>query len=237
MKWELEDNTQEAFQFLMLGAGIVLAIKALVIGAGYLFDSGTGSQIEQITSLYRANYLLSEKNVIVIGGMELFGRLAVAFLLSIGTGITGSLIGLIIAKTVRRSALSFAVAGARFGLVITGSIVLYSALFLPPSSVVISDQGALFRSRISIADAISIPFTAQEVHVSWSEVRSVVHEQIPMEMQACGIIDRVVLIQNGTKRIFVEGRPQGSNCMEAIAAAQERSRTLIVMLTEEYLRQ
>ena len=235
MKWELEDNTQEAIQFLMLGAAIVLAIKALVVGVDLLFDENTGSELGQIAAFHRKSFILSGRDVIVVGGMDLFGRLAVAFLLSIAAAVVGSLIGLLIARGSGKPFLPTTVGGARFGLVIVGATALYSALFLPPSTVQISSEGTMFRSRIAIADAISIPFTLDRYEIPWQQVDSVVHRQIDLDDRACGVIDRVELITNGNAITILEEIPEGSDCARSRSITRENSRELIELLYTNYL--
>ncbi len=235
MKWELEDNTQEAIQFLMLGAAIVLAIKALVVGVDLLFDESTASELGQIAAFHRKSFILSGRDVIVVGGMDLFGRLAVAFLLSIAAAVAGGLIGLLIARGAGRPYLPTSVGGARFGLVIVGATALYSALFLPPSTVQISNEGAVFRSRIAIADAISIPFTLDRHEIPWQQVDSVMHRKIDLHDRACGVIDRVELITNGNATTILEEIPEGSDCAGSRSIAQESSLELIELLYTNYL--
>ena len=81
MRIRLDDNAQEAFQFLVLGAGGLLLMRVLYHGVeGTLLAPDETSPLEQAIAVFRDGYLLREHNLLVTGGSGIGGRLAMAFL-------------------------------------------------------------------------------------------------------------------------------------------------------------
>src|SRR5690606_14938312 len=117
MRAKLEDNTQEALQFLLLGGAIVLGIRLLIAGADHLIGGSGDAALQDVISDHRRGFLLPANNW-TIGAAAIEGRLAMALLLSIGGGILFSLIGASIAAIAGRRTIPAAVIAARWGLVI-----------------------------------------------------------------------------------------------------------------------
>lgn len=235
MKLKLEDNTQEAFQFLMLGAAIVLVIRALIAGIGLWLESGTSHELADAVSAYRNSYLLHKGNVIVIGGMDIFGRLSFAFLLAVIAGILGSIIGAGIAKLLKRSSLSAAVQGARFGLLIVFAVATYSALFLPARAVELTDEGALFLERPSLPGGSSFPLPAKSELITWDRVKDLQLHSRAEGIQGCGVHEEVILRSDQRQRIVAVAIPSGNDCDQAIGEAQGNAERLIKAIERKFL--
>ncbi|MDQ3101028.1 MAG: hypothetical protein M3R08_06550 [Bacteroidota bacterium] len=234
MKLKLEDNTQEAFQFLLLGAAIVLIVRAAIAGIGLWLESGSESALIEATAAYRNNFLLNNRNVIVIGGMDLFGRLSVALVLSIGAGIAGSLIAAGIARAFNRPMLPAAVLGARFGLIITLAITIYSGLFLPARSAELSDQGMRIIDRRSLPGGLSVPFSGNEELIQWKEI-SHLEQRSGSENTGCGVREEVLLHSDQAGRTIASEIPSGKDCDQAIAVAKRNGKILMEAITKTYL--
>src|SRR5690606_26742349 len=117
MRAKLEDNTQEALQFLLLGGAIVLGIRLLIAGAEHLIGGSSDAVLQEAITYHRTGWLLPA-TYWTIGAAAIEGRLAMALLLSIGAGILFSLIGAALAAITGRRPIPAAVIAARWGLVI-----------------------------------------------------------------------------------------------------------------------
>ena len=235
MKWELEDNTQEAIQFLALGAWIVLMVRALVGGIVLLLESGSVNELADATLPYRNSYLLANSQLVVIGGMNVFGRLAFALLISSLAAIGASLIATVVARAFGRNRLSFAVSVARVVLIFTAAIGIYSALFLPPRSASVGDNGITFSTRPALAGELSFPWPATEEFIPWEDVHGLEYRQIAIGGKACGVQEGIFVRSVKAERIFSQTVPEGNACEQEIAAATKASRRLIDAVTITYL--
>ena len=58
MRAKLEDNTQEALQFLLLGGAIVLGTRLLIAGADQLIGTGGDAALQEVIADHRRGFLL-----------------------------------------------------------------------------------------------------------------------------------------------------------------------------------
>ncbi len=231
MRAKLEDNTQEALQFLLLGGAIVLGIRLLIAGADHLIGTGGDVALQEAIAGHRNGFLLDAQSW-TIGAVAIEGRLAMALLLSIGAGILFSLIGAAFAAIVERSIIAMAVIFARWGLVIFLFTGIYCALLLPAESIRISDQGLHHTERAEFFGGTGIPFTGKESLIHWNGLDTVLSRSESTAAGGCGTIENVVLRTTEKELVIASTIPVGSDCALAIAAAHERNERLAAMLNQ-----
>ncbi len=237
MRFKLEDNTQEAFQFLLLGAVIVLGIRLIIGGIGLWLESGTNDELLHAVSAYRNNYLLRDGTTVVTGGMDIFGRLSMAFLASLLAGVLGSVIAAGVASLSRKPTIAAAVQGARFGLLIMLALATYSALFLAARAVRLTNEGAIFLERKALPGGLSLPMPASEELLPWKAVNYLHQRSRATGLQGCGVHEEVVLQAHGqtVERLLSRTIPTGADCGRSISLAKDNDLRLIRAIENSFI--
>jgi hypothetical protein len=234
MRFKLEDNTQEAFQFILLGAAIVLVLRLAIHGAGLLVSAGDPDMLNELSAHYRNDYVITDPTVLVSGGMDITGRLSFAALLAMGAAILGGAIGWFAARSTGGDTVKVAVRAARLGLLTVLVPLLYSALLLPPGSVELTPEEAIVRRRASVG-GLGMPWPAREERIPWSSVSSVQQRRIA-NTGACGVMVETVLHTPDAIIPMTRTAPGGRDCDAAIAGAGQMSTRLAQLVRERYLR-
>jgi hypothetical protein len=230
MRTRIDENAQEALQFLMLGSGIVLGARLLYLGALYLLSNNEPDALHEAISAFGHGYLLSDPRTMVVQGMAPGGRLAMALVLSLMGGISLALIGGVMARLFKADGVRWAVLGARAGLVIAGAWGLYAALALPPASTVVQDDGLLLRSRPAFLGALSWPAPPQETLLTWERIEAIETRSQASSYEGCGSHEQVVAVSKGTMYPLAGLTPEGRDCNEALHSARSETKELVVAL-------
>ncbi len=169
MKFELEHNTQEAVQFVLLAAAIVLGLRLLIGGADLLIGS-EGSDLDALLSDQRNGFLVPQ-GTIAFSSMDLISRLAVGTLIALGGSIIIGGIGGMIAMSIGRSFVRTGVIAIRYSVILLLLLTCYSALFLPEKemtfreTIVVQKRGTFMQ--------LALPFTSSEVIIGPNEIVSI----------------------------------------------------------------
>jgi len=230
MPTRIDENAQEALQFLMLGSGIVLGSRLLYIGALYFSNSAEPDALQEAISAFGHGYLLSGGRTMVVQGMAPGGRLAMALILSLLGGIALALISAGMARILKANSLRWAVLGARAGLVIAGAWGLYAALTVPPVSTVVREDGILLRSRPAFLGALSWPVPAHETFLSWESIEAIDTRSQASSYEGCGTHEQVVAISGGEYHALAGMTPEGRDCNDALHSARAETKDLVAVL-------
>lgn len=170
MKFELPDNAREAFQFLALGVGIVLMLR-LAVGLFGLWDRGTdGDALADACAPFRNGYPLIGRHSVVVGGLEMIPRMAVAALFSL---LCAALVGLSvwsIRRFLKGSGIRSLVVGGRIGLLVGGAWACYCLLCVPAQWTELNKDGFVLHRHAAFLGQVPWPFTGTETRYSLSHV-------------------------------------------------------------------
>lgn len=234
MRIGLEDNTRDALHFVALGAGVLLVLRLLVAGVQLLLDAPLTADLPALLTMFRNGYLLHDPNTLVIGGMELPGRLAVAGVFAAFTGIVLAIAFGSIAHATGHVARKSAIRGGRAGLLLAAAWGLYAALILPPSSVRVQPQGLLFADRPALLNAMSLPWPGHEHMVPWTAISTIEQRAIARSLNGCGTQEQVVALTNESVLVIADVVPRGPDCEASLRDARERTARLAELLNLEH---
>jgi hypothetical protein len=236
MRARLNENAQEAIQFLMLGAGLVLLIRLAYLGALRWSMAGATDPLHLAMSEYQNGYLLSDPGSMVVYGMPIGGRLALALLLALMAGTAFAVIGSILAGALGMDKIRLAVQGARTGLVLAGAWGLYAALTLPPGLATIGTEGVVLRDRPAFLGELSWPLSAAEQTIAWEAITSIEARSVASSSNGCGTEERVVLVTGDALIPIASIVPEGRSCNEAMHAARTSAEHLASTLRSTFQR-
>lgn len=176
MKFELPENASEAFQFLSIGAGVVLVIRLAIWSIGLIADTPDADPLIAAIANYRNGYLLLDHSTLVVSGMAMIPRVAVAVLFVLATALIAAAFGYLITGLIRRTAMKGAVQGARIGLLLSTGWAIYALLALPPVSVKVGANDLSILTRPTFLHAIAFPFGSSERVINWSDIDFIRHQ-------------------------------------------------------------
>ncbi len=165
MKIELPDNAREAFQFLALGAGIVLAIRLVVAAFGLWSGHVNVDPLAEACAPFRNGYPLVGKHTLVVGGLPVIPRLAVAGLFVLLCGAALALLVWPIGKVFKWQGRPTFVMGGRTGLLLGGAWAVYCLLGLPAERAEVRQKEIVLQSRTAFLGVIPWPLPGTEVHL------------------------------------------------------------------------
>lgn len=160
MRPRLHENAQEALQFLALGAGIVLVIR-LAIALIVHWSDGPGNELEEAMAPFHNGHPLVDRGSVVLGGLAIIPRLAVALLFTLGCGVLGALLTVPLGRVIGASGIRSAVVGSRVGLLLGGAWAIYCLLCLPPRQTRITADGLALTERPAFLRTVPLPFAAR----------------------------------------------------------------------------
>lgn len=236
MRLGLDDNTRDALHFVLLGSGVMLLLRLVVAGIGLLVRSPPESDLAASIATFRNGYLLSDPDILVSGGMELPGRLAIAAIMCIAVGILAAILCALIARVVRSDVRTAALLGARGGSILALVWGLYAALLLPPKSARINADGITLIERGSLLDGISWPWPGHERSLPWSGMNAIEQRSVAATISGCGSHEQVVLRIGTDEHVIARLTPRGSECRQATREALERTAELATSLNSYRLR-
>ncbi|MBK7383598.1 MAG: hypothetical protein IPI81_09720 [Flavobacteriales bacterium] len=220
MRFELPDNAREAFQFLALALGAILLLRL----AHWGLESGLAPPLTTALSVsiagLRYGYLIGDHSTWVVGGQDLPGRLALAVLLSLVGGLGGAALGWLVKRGWNPKRWRPVVVGARAGIVVSLVCGFACALFVPPVSVSLSDEGPVLIQRPEFFHTLGLPFAPERTLIPWSTVIAAeVHTDEQVWMVVLQTPDHGFVVAEGT-----DGLPETARATrfaEALNAAQK----------------
>lgn len=226
----LNDNFQEALQFLVLGTGIIMGTRLAYLGGVRMLAPEGSDALHQTLQPFGHGYLLSEPGTWVVQSMSVGGRAALALVLAIALGILMALIATIIARSLRKDALPMAIAAGRGGLLIGAIWGLFAAVAMPPVSVRLSDEGITLQSRPALFGELSLPLPARTNTIPWGPEHSVRTRTVATRSVGCGSLEEVILEWNGETHVLGQLRPEGRDCAVAVHLARTNTESLAALL-------
>lgn len=226
----LNDNFQEALQFLTLGTGIILGTRLAYLGGVSMLAPKRSDALHETLQPFGHGYLLSDPDTWVVQSMNVGGRAALALALAIALSIMMALIATIIARSLRKDALPIAIAAGRGGLLIGVIWGLFAAVAMPPDSVRLSDHGITLESRPALFGELSLPLPARTTTIPWDPDRSVRTRSIATNSVGCGSMEEVYLERNGETHVLGQLRPEGRDCAVAVQIARTNTESLAALL-------
>lgn len=226
----LNDNFQEALQFLTLGAGIILGTRLAYLGGLTLLTRKQGDTLHESLRPFGHGYLLPDADIWVVQSMNVGGRVALALALAITMAILMALIAGVIARLLNKAALPMAIAAGRSGLLIGAIWGLFAAVAVPPSSARMNTDGIILESRPALFGELSLPLPARTTTVPWDDRTSVDTRSVPTRSFGCGTMEEVVLERNGQTYLLGQLRPEGRDCEEALRFARAHTGSLAALL-------
>ncbi len=232
MRATLNDNAREAFQFLMIGAGLVLVGRGLYWAAGRWWQDGDPTALARAAGIFQDGYLVGN-DTMVAGGAGIGGRLALAAVMALACGGLLALAGGGMARLARRSPLHVAVRWARAGLLIAGMWGMYAALFLPPRSTRWTEEGPVLRERPALLGELSLPWPARDLILPWRSIGSIHARSIASSFQGCGTMEQVIATSPDGDHVLAAIAPAGSDCESARGDAAANAHALAALLETE----
>jgi len=232
MGMRLNDNAQEALQFLMLGSGIVLGVRLAYLGAVQLLVDRSDDPLAASVQAFNHGYLLADANTIVVLGMNIGGRMALAFVLALLVGTLLALLGGLLARMFKREVLPLAVGLGRAGLLIAGVWGLFAAFTLPPVTTTVDADGLVLGRRPAFMGELSWPLPASRERLVWSEITAIDARTSASSAVGCGSLEEVVATVNGRMHTIAGLVPEGRDCNEALHFARSHTEQLALMIED-----
>jgi hypothetical protein len=168
MKAEGADNAREAFQFLALALGLVLAMRLGYWALDRWMAPAADDSLGQALVPYRAGYLVDD-STLVLGARPLLERLGVAVLIAIAVAALSAVLTALVARAMGAGPVKWSARAARWSLLIVFPVLILGALAFPSRSVHIGPQGiSLVHRPIPF-----FPFHSNTEHWNWQEIRSI----------------------------------------------------------------
>lgn len=235
MRPRLPENAREAFQFLALGAGIVLSIRLL--GAVISGSSPVAHEAGLIPAAapFNAAYPLLQGNALAVESLEPLPRIAIASLFTLLSGGMGALLGALLGKLTRKGALRHAVLLGRAGLMVAGAWALWTLLALPRHCTIVKTDGLHCHEHICFMDRVPLPFTGTERVIPWSAVLGI--ETVErIESVGCGLTVMVrATLADGSWIVAMQ--PRATTECDSELARQRRDAEIIVREIKAFQRQ
>ncbi len=226
----LNDNFQEALQFLTLGAGIILGTRLAYLGGVTVLARRKGDALQESLQPFGHGYLISDPDTWVVQSMNVGGRAALALALAIAMAILMALIATAIARLLNKAALPLATAAGRSGLLIGAIWGLFAALTLPPVTARMNAEGITLESRPALFGELSLPLPASSTTFPWDANSSVSIRSMDTHAVGCGSMEEVILEWNGEIHVLAQLRPEGRDCGEAVQFARAHTEGLAALL-------
>lgn len=166
-------NAQEAFQFLAFGAGIVLVIRLIVAAFGLWSGDASGDTLAEACAPFRNGYPLIGKHTLVVGGLPMIPRLAVAGLFVLTMGLLFAVLLLPLGAALKWGTLRGAVLGGRIGLLLGSAWAIYCLLCLPPHHVEVSEAELIRHDRAAFLGVIAWPIIRSAQAYTWNEIERI----------------------------------------------------------------
>lgn len=226
----LNDNFQEALQFLTLGASLILGTRLAYLGGLRLLAPEQSDALHKSMEPFGHGYLLADPDTLVVHSMNAGGRAALALALAIAMAILLALAAAVLASLLRKDALPMAVAGGRSGLLLGALWGLFAALALPPTTVQVSKEGIALNIRPALFGELSLPLPSSSVTIPWGATSTISTRTKATRGTGCGSTEEVFLTWNGQIHVLAQLKPEGRNCAEAVLLAQSQTRSLAAQL-------
>lgn len=226
----LNDNVQEALQFLALGSGLVLGARLIYLGVARVIIQAEDDPLTVCARPFHQGYLLSEPGTMVVLGLNLGGRIALALVFALLGGLILALLGSALARIARKETLPWAVGLGRVGLLLAGVWGIYAAFALPPVTTRVVKNGLVFTERAAFLGEISWPYPARTLELPWGEMTTIEARTSALRASGCGSMEEVVVFVDGSARTIAGLVPEGSDCNEAVHFARAHTRQLADLL-------
>lgn len=225
MRLGLPENAREAFQFLLLGAGIVLALR-LLWALPAAFPTALGSEpLARASAPFAAAYPLLPHGTMAVEDHEPLPRIAIAVLFTLTCGAGMAVIGATIAGAARQDALRASVLSGRAGLLLGGMWGIWCLLAVPVASSTVEPDGLHLKGYRSFLGSLPLPLTASEEVIPWDEIQGV-HVLERNTVKGCGTAFEVMARAKGAE-MPIAAQPAGMDDCDRTLARQ-RSEALII---------
>ncbi len=227
MKLELGDTTADAVRFLLLGVGVLLALRLAYAGLELWMAPPVTLDLPASIASFRNGYLLSDPMTLVVGGSGVGARLALSALLTaLCTLIFGGL-GAAFGKMMGFSPVRSGVSVARLALLMTGAWWCYAALALPPRSVRIERTELVRNIRPTVLGELSLPWPGMETRVALASLDRFEQRSVASTLQACGSIEKLEAVSGSDRMELATIIPGGADC----AVERAKAKVLLARLT------
>ncbi|MBK9175494.1 MAG: hypothetical protein IPM46_03990 [Flavobacteriales bacterium] len=226
MRIGLPDNAREAFQFLALGAAVVLAVRLLVL----LLASGSGSanedNLQSAIAPFRNGYPLLAADTFPMRNVHPAPRIAEGGLFTLLSGVLCAvpclLVGLFRTDLLRKAV----VYGGRIGLILGGAWAIWCICAQPASTCAVGSSGLVLRGSVTLMRAIPLPFTMFDHRIDWGHIQAINRTERVHSMD-CGTTQHLqVQLANETIIIAESQRPE-EDCEAAIAQQRAQMDLLV----------
>lgn len=232
MRVHIHENVHEALRFLMLGAGVVLAVRLSHLGLSRWWDHSGAGPLEEAVSAFTHGHLLPDGYTLVVHAAAPAGRMSLALLFACLCGALGALAASGIARAVRAPLRRATVQGGRTGLVLGCSWGLWAALALPPHTAHVGAEGITVRERPAFLGGPALPWPAQERMIPWASVDRIGQRTVQDHMAGCGEREQVVVLASGHEHVVAGLAPEGPDCAAALHDARTHAERLVALLQE-----
>lgn len=234
MKLHLPDNAREAFQFLALGAGVLLIVRLAIAALQLAIAPDTTDTLGTATAPFRIGYPFVSESTLVVDSMGAVPRIAIGALFMLIIGALLALVALPIGAATKWGALRACVFGARIGLVLGGAWSVWCLLAFPAHHVVVSDTGLMRHDSHAFFGVLALPFTEVERSNPWQAVQALSHTARAVSDHHCGELEEVrVLLPEGSVVIACTA-PDDGECATVLAQQKARAESLLNILSARW---
>lgn len=230
MKLQLGDNALDGIRFLLLGGGVLLALRLLYVGLDTWLAPSANMELATAINSFQNGYLLVDRTTLVVGGLGTMERVAIAILLTVLSAAVIALMALCVSFLTRSPKTVAVVRALRFGLVITGAWWLFAALTWPPHTVHIAENELVRTVRPAVLDALSLPWPGESTHVPIGQISAFKHHSYPTEEATCGRVEKVEAIAGEKRMEIARIVLEGKDCEQEGKNAEQRLGRLAELL-------
>lgn len=235
MRLGLPENAREAFQFLLLGAGIVLALRLLWALPAAFPTAPDAEPLARASAPFAAAYPLLPHGTMALEDLEPLPRIAIAVLFTLACGAVMAVIGATLAGAARQDALRASVLTGRTGLILGAMWGLWCLLAVPVASSTVETDGLHLKGHRSFLGSLPLPFTASEEVIPWDEIEGV--EVLDRSTaKGCGTAFDVTARTKGMERP-IAAQPAGMRDCDRILARQREEALIIAQEISAFQRQ
>lgn len=235
MRLGLPENAREAFQFLLLGAGIVLALRLLWALPAAFPSAPDVEPLARAWAPFAAAYPLLPHGTMAVEDLEPLPRIAIAVLFTLICGAVMAVMGAIIAGAARQDALRASVLTGRTGLILGGMWGLWCLLAVPVASSTVETDGLHLKGHRSFLGSLPLPLTASEEVIPWNEIEGI-HVLDKNTVKGCGTAFEVLARAKGVERP-IAAQPAGMGDCDRTLARQRREALIIAQEISAFQRQ
>lgn len=235
MRLGLPDNAREAFQFLALGAAMVLLVRLILLVLTAGSSPPSGDALQSAIAPFRDGYPLLAADAFPLRNVHPAPRIAEGGLFTLLSGTLCALpcllVGLFRSDLLRKAM----VHGGRIGLILGGGWAIWCVCAQPAGICVVRSSGLVLREGVPLMQAIPLPFTLNEHRVDWGRIQAIDRSERSHSL-GCGTTQHL-RIRLADEILFIAETPMPEGECDAAIALQRNQMDQLVSILASLQRQ